>query len=59
MYKVTITITIKPEYLKELMFLMMRGWRFWENHMDSGETEGESVVAEKVYGKDWRKLNDN
>ena len=23
------------------------------------ETEGESVVAEKVYGKDWRKLNDN
>ena len=35
------------------------GWRFWEDHMDSGETEGESVVAEKVYGKDWRKLNDN
>ena len=23
------------------------------------EMEGESVVAEKVYGKDWRKLNDN
>ena len=24
-----------------------------------GFREGKSVVAEKVYGKDWRKLNDN
>ena len=48
------------------MFLMPSGGR-WEGGDEDfgriiwiqGKRRGESVVAEKVYGKDWRKLNDN